>query len=90
MSSGTPSLTASFRMSPADSFTSPDPRHDHKGVRVVCQFPGIEAMPPLESLWRPLRLKMKGWSQKRPEWQEATRQALAAAEVVPADRFTQL
>ena len=47
-------------------------------------------MPPLESLWRPLRLKMKGWSQKRPEWQEATRQALAAAEVAPADRFTQL
>ena len=24
------------RMSPAVSFTSPDPRHDHKGVRVLC------------------------------------------------------
>jgi hypothetical protein len=26
-----------------------------RGVRVVCQSPGIEAMPPLETLWRPLR-----------------------------------
>jgi hypothetical protein len=32
-----------------------------------CSMPiiGIEPMPPQERVWRPLRLKMKGWSQKR-------------------------
>ena len=79
-------------MSPATAFSSPDPRHDHKGVRVlvVCRFSGIEPMPPLESLWRPLRLKMRGWSQKRQKWQEVTKEALAAVEDAQMDPFAQL
>ena len=47
-------------------------------------------MPPLESLLRPLRLKMKGWSQKRQKWQASTTQALAAVEEGSTDCFTQL
>ncbi len=77
-------------MSPATAFSSPDPRHDHKGVRVVCRFPGIEPMPPLESLFRPLRLKMKGWSHKRQEWQASTTQALAAVDEGSIDCFALL
>ena len=77
-------------MSPATAFSSPDPRHDHKGVRVVCRFQGIEPMPPLESLFRPLRLKMKGWSHKRQEWQASTTQALAAVDEGSIDCFALL
>ena len=53
--------------------------------RIRFCFSGIEPMQLLESLWRPLRLKMKGWSQKRQQRQEVTRQwrALAAAEEAP-------
>ncbi len=75
---------------PATAFSSPDPRHDHKGVLVVCWFPGIEPMPPLESLFRPLRLKMKCWSRKRQEWQASTTQALAAVDEGSIDCFAQL
>jgi hypothetical protein len=77
-------------MSPATAFSSPDPRHDHKGVRLVCLFPGIEPMPPLESLFRPLLLKMKGWSHTRQEWQASTTQALAAVDEGSIDCFVQL
>ena len=81
-------------LSPAVAFPSPDPRHDHKGVRVTLRMEGIEAMPPPETLWRPLRLKMRGWARKRMEWQEVTGQALGASveqdHGARADRFAQL
>jgi hypothetical protein len=47
-------------------------------------------MQPLESLFRPLRLKLKGWSHKRQEWQASTTQALAAVDEGSIDCFAQL
>jgi hypothetical protein len=71
-------------MSLATAFASPDHHHDHRVVHVVYWVSGIEPMQLLESLWRPLRLKI-GWSQKRQQCHEVTRRALAAAEEAPMD-----
>jgi hypothetical protein len=40
----------------ATAFPSPDPRHDDRGIRMA--LPMLAAMPPAESLWRPLTLKI--------------------------------
>jgi len=81
-------------VSAATAFPSPDPRHDHKGVRITLQMSGMDAMPPTESLWRPMRLKMKNWARKRSEWQTAVERALAAPvgmdEELPSDPFARL
>ncbi len=54
----------------------------------------MEAMPPTESLWRSLRLKMRCWARKSSEWQTAAEKALAApvgmAEELPSDPFARL
>jgi hypothetical protein len=57
-------------VSAAVAFSSPDPRHDHRGVCMTLQMDGMAAMPPAESLWRPLQLKMQCWERKREDWQK--------------------
>ena len=75
----------------AIAFPSPDPRHDHRGVRIDLQMTGIDALPPTESLWRPRRLRMKGWARKRADWQQAVQTALTVpAEMPPIDPFAHL
>ena len=44
----------------ASCIESTDPRHDHHGVRVILPDERIGPMPELESLRRPVRLKLKG------------------------------
>jgi hypothetical protein len=55
---------------------------------------GIAAMPPVESMYRPLRLRMQGWTKKRPAWQQAVQKALADTVAVgqeqPLDPFARL
>jgi hypothetical protein len=76
------------------AFPSPDPRHDHRGVRIDLQMTGIDALPPTESLWRPLRLRMKVWALKRADWQQAVQTALMVPaempDVLPIDLFAHL
>jgi hypothetical protein len=71
---------------------SPDPRHDHWGVRIALQMDGMAAMPPVESLWCPLRLKMQCWEKKREDWQKEVGRVLAApgAAEMPSDLFARL
>ena len=64
------------------AFYNIDPRHDHAGVRAAIRIAGIEAMPPLEALRRPVRLNMKRWGDKRAQWKDAVTHALASA--IPA------
>jgi hypothetical protein len=64
-------------VSAAMAFSSPDPRHDHRGVRIALQMDGMAAIPPAESLWRPLRLKMQCWEKKREDWQKEVERILA-------------
>ena len=56
------------------------------------QMDGMAAMPPTESLWRPLRLKMHNWERKREDWKKAVEIALAApaAAELPSDLFERL
>ena len=61
------------------AFYNIDPRHDHAGVKAAISIKGIEAMPPLEALRRPVRLNMKQWKEKRALWQEAVVRALPPA-----------
>ena len=79
-------------VSAAMAFSSPDPRHDHRGVRITLQMDGMAAMPPVESLWRPLRLKMQCWERKREDWQKEVGRVLAApgAAEMPSDLFARL
>ena len=78
----------------AMAFPSPDPRHDHRGVRIDLQMTGIDAMPPTESLWRPLRLRMRGWARKRIDWQQEVQTALTVPvdmpDELPIDPFAHL
>ena len=55
------------------------------------QMDGMAAMPPAESLWRPLRLKVHNWERKREDWKKAVEIALAApAAELPSDLFARL
>ena len=47
---------------------------------------GIEVMPLTEALFRPRRLKMRGWTRKRLEWQIKTAHALEALPAFMAAR----
>ena len=49
----------------------------------------IGLMPPLEALHTPVRLRMRAWSQKRIEWQDAVTRALGPP-VPGMDRFQDL
>jgi hypothetical protein len=60
----------------ATAFDSTDPRLDHRGVRVYLQIAGVGTMPTLETLFRPMRLKMTDWASKRHEWQRRVALAL--------------
>ena len=60
----------------ATAFDSTDPRLDHRGVRVYLQIAGVGTMLPLETLFRPKRLKMTEWPSKRHEWQRRVTLAL--------------
>ena len=79
-------------VSAAMAFPSPDPRHDHRGVRIALQMDGMTAMPPAESLWRPLRLQMQAWARKRADWQTAVEKVLMAPDAaeLPSDPFARL
>ena len=74
----------------ATAFPSPDPRHDHRGVRIT--LPMLAEMPPAETLWRPLRLKMQAWTRKRADWQTAVGKVLVARDAaeLPSDPFARL
>ena len=56
---------------------SGDPTLDHCGVKVLLREPEIGEMPPLEALWRPERLRLDSWRDKRQEWQNAVERELA-------------
>ena len=56
---------------------SPDPRHDHRFVRVVIAADQIAAMLPLESLRKPKRLKMHLWAKKRDQWAHEVEEAVS-------------
>ena len=43
---------------------------------LLCE-PEIGEMPPLEALWRPERLRLESWRNKRQEWTEAVEKELA-------------
>jgi len=60
----------------ATAFDSTDPRLDHRVVRVYLQIAGVGTMPPLETLFRPMRLRMTDWPSKRHEWQRRVALAL--------------
>jgi hypothetical protein len=53
---------------------------------------GMAAMPPVESLWRPLRLKMQCWERKREDWQKDVERVSAAPGAVElqSDLFARL
>ena len=61
----------------ATAFDSTDPRLDHRGVRVYLQVEGLGPMPPMEALFRPRRLRMTKWQEKRQEWRRRVASALA-------------
>ena len=52
----------------------------------------MTAMPPAESLWRPLRLRMQAWARKRADWQTAVEKVLMAPDAaeLPSDPFARL
>ena len=47
-------------LSEATCVETVDPRHDHRGVRVILRDEGVGPMPELESLCKPVRLKLTG------------------------------
>ena len=53
--------------------------------------PEIGEMPPLEALWRPERLRLDSWRDKRQEWQDAVERELAVpAAELESDPFLAL
>ncbi len=52
----------------------------------------LAAMPPAESLWRPLHIKMQAWPEKRAAWQTAVETVLVAPDAaeLPSDPFARL
>ena len=82
--SGQPSV------SHAEAFLSADPTLDHCGVKVLLRDDSIGEMPPLEALWRPERLRLDAWRDKRQEWQKAVELDLSAAAPETADHFATL
>ena len=83
--SGQPSI------SHAEAFLAADPTLDHCGVKVLLLDPNIREMPPLEALWRPERLRLDAWRDKREEWQRAVERDLSSQELIGSkDRFAAL
>ena len=74
----------------ATAFPSPDPRHDHRGIRMA--LPMLAAMPPAESLWRPPRIRMQAWPEKRAAWKTAVETVLVAPDAaeLPSEPFARL
>jgi hypothetical protein len=71
--SGQPSV------SHAGAFLSANPTLDHCGVKVLLRDDSIGEMPPLEALWRPERLRLDAWRDKRQEWRKAVERDLPTA-----------
>ena len=83
--SGQPSI------SNAETFLTTDPTLDHCGVKVLLREPEIGEMPQLEALWRPERLRLDSWRDKRQEWQDAVERELAVpAAELESDPFLAL
>ncbi len=55
-------------------------------------LPMLAAMPPAESSWRPLSLKMQAWTKKRADWRTAVEKVLLAPDAaeLPSDPFVRL
>ena len=78
-------------VSHAEAFVSGDPTLDHCGVKVLLRDTRIVEMPPLEALWRPERLRLDSWKNKRDEWRAAVERTLGSSpRAVHEDRFDAL
>ena len=84
------SVSGQPSVSHAETFLSADPTLDHCGVKVLLRDDSIGEMPPLEVLWRPERLRLDAWRDKRQDWQKAVELELAAAVPDTDDRFVKL
>ena len=78
-------------VSHAEAFVSGDPTLDHCGVKVLLRDTRIVEMPPLEALWRPERLRLDSWKNKRDEWRAAVERTLGSSpQAGQEDRFDAL
>ncbi len=55
-------------------------------------LPMLAAMPPAEILWRPPRIKMQAWPEKRAAWKKAVETVLVAPDAaeLPREPFARL